>query len=230
MFAPTQLPPPPNPSNPILNQAPVLPFTPVTATPATVEQSWSTVVNQNNHLRNQGPVFAPTSRDRAGSMKRFRNGDGRAVNPPEQNTGARSRNVVTGTLDSISNSRRIKSPPANIFVWGLLSDTTRSDIVADLALSDIPIKETDVELKSKPEARMCSYRISIPMNCLQKALDPCIWPMGVKVREYVFFGKKRNQEDRQGRQEGERETGEQPVRQQQVQQQGILTSNRFDML
>ena len=81
----------------------------------------------------------------------------------------------------------MKTPPANIFVWGLLSETSKEDIVADLAISGIHIEESNIEKKSKPEAKLSSYRISVPASSLDMALDPSIWPLGVKVREYIFY-------------------------------------------
>ena len=56
----------------------------------------------------------------------------------------------------------MKTPSANIFVWGLLEDTTKDDIVADLSLSGITVTESDIEMKSKPESRMkctCPYSL-----------------------------------------------------------------------
>ena len=60
----------------------------------------------------------------------------------------------------------------------------------DLKDSDINISENDVVLKSKPEANLCSYKISVPAVDLDKALDPQIWPLRVKVREYVYYSNK----------------------------------------
>ena len=39
---------------------------------------------------------------------------------------------------------------------------------------------------------MCLYRISIPATQLEKALDPSIWPLRVKVREYIYYPKKKS--------------------------------------
>ena len=84
----------------------------------------------------------------------------------------------------------MKSPPADIFVWGVHPETTIEDIVNDLADSNITVKETDIEKKSRDEAYLCSYRISVPASDLQKALDPSIWPLRVKVREFVHYAKR----------------------------------------
>ena len=84
----------------------------------------------------------------------------------------------------------MKSPPADIFVWGVHPDTTIEDIVNDLADSNIIVKETDIEKKSRDEAYLCSYRISVPASDLQKALDPSIWPLRVKVREFIHYARK----------------------------------------
>ena len=65
----------------------------------------------------------------------------------------------------------MRAPPADIFVWGVHSETTKEDIINDLAASDIQIGVKDIERKSKPEAPLHSYRISVPALDLQKARD-----------------------------------------------------------
>ena len=97
---------------------------------------------------------------------------------------------VIGTSDSARTGRKMRSPPADIFVWGVHPETTVEDIVNDLASSDIIIKESDVLKKSKEEAYLCSYKISVPAADLQKALDPAIWPLRVKVREFIHYSRR----------------------------------------
>ena len=84
----------------------------------------------------------------------------------------------------------MRSPPADIFVWGIHPDTTKNDIVADLAESGIIIAETDIEKKSREEAFLLSFRIRVKAEDLQKVLDPAIWPLRVKVREFIHFSSK----------------------------------------
>ena len=86
-----------------------------------------------------------------------------------------------------------RSPPADIFVWGVHPDTTKEDIVADLADSSIIITENDIEKKSKNEAFLVSYKIRVKAEDLQKALNPAIWPLRVKVREYVYYSNKKQE-------------------------------------
>ena len=80
-----------------------------------------------------------------------------------------------------------------IFVWGVHPSTTIDDIVNDLADSGINIAPTDIEKKSKAEAHLCSYRISVAVKDLEKALSPDIWPLRVRVREYVHYSNKNRQ-------------------------------------
>ena len=68
--------------------------------------------------------------------------------------------------------------------------TSVDDIVNDLAESNIVIKASDIEKKSKEEAYLCSYRISVPAGDLPRALDPAIWPLRVKVREFVHYARR----------------------------------------
>jgi hypothetical protein len=132
------------------------------------------------------------------SVKRFRADDGSSVASDvagdTTNQGFRYQNkskaAVTGTSDSNKTGRKMRSPPADIFVWGVHPDTTFEDIVNDLAASDIQIKESDILKKSKDEAQLCSYKISVPAVDLQRALDPSIWPLRVRVREFIHYARR----------------------------------------
>ena len=44
------------------------------------------------------------------------------------------------------------------------------------------------------------YKISVKAEDLQRALDPSIWPLRVKVREYIYYSRRtpRNQEQGHG--------------------------------
>ena len=131
----------------------------------------------------------------------------------------------------------MKTPPANIFVWGLLSETNKEDIIADLSLSGIHIDESSIEKKSKPEAKLSSYRISVPANFLTVALDPSIWPLGVRVREYIFYSKRR-ENNNDGQESSRQQNGNRTRNQtdfsfhqhQPVGQVAISTDNRFEVL
>ena len=52
------------------------------------------------------------------------------------------------------------------------------------------MQSKDIINKSKDGTALNSFRISVPAADLQKALDPTIWPLRVKVREYVFYPRK----------------------------------------
>ena len=128
------------------------------------------------------------------------------------------------------------APPADIFVWGMHPDTTDEDIVNDLAASDIKIEVKDVEKKSKEEAPFNSYRIRVPAPDLQKALDPSIWPLRVKVREYIYYPKKKDsQSQSQTNQINSHNSSSNPqhaVHQQMMMnvQPPVVVSNRYDAL
>ena len=74
----------------------------------------------------------------------------------------------------------------------------------DLAESNIMVEVKDVILKSKPEAFLKSFKISVKAEDLQKALDPSIWPLRVKVREFIYYSKKNTRPSPSGH------VGEQP--------------------
>ena len=92
----------------------------------------------------------------------------------------------------------MKSPPGDIFIYGIHPDTTLEDIVNDLKESDILIEQKDILKKSKDGSSLNSYKISVKAEDLQRALDPAIWPMRVKVREYIYYARKPQQQGGQG--------------------------------
>ena len=109
-----------------------------------------------------------------------------------------SKKGVVGTSNPAITGRKMKSPPAAIFVWGVHPETTTEDIVNDLAASDIHIEAKDIEKKSREEAFLMSYKINVPGDQLTKALNPDIWPLRVKVREFIHYKKKPQSRSQQG--------------------------------
>ena len=106
---------------------------------------------------------------------------------------------MVGTVNNtVQLNRKMRSPPADIFVWGIHPDTAIEDIVADLSDSGIVIEEKDVEKKSKDEAYLVSYKIRLKAEDLQKALEPGVWPMRVKVREFIHYSKNNSKQQRGG--------------------------------
>ena len=133
-------------------------------------------------------------RGRSPSVKRARMEDG-IIEENQRDKPSSKPKPVIGTSDSKLTGRKMRSPPADIFVWGIHPDTSIEDIVNDLADSDIKIKETDVFKKSNKDAYLCSYKISVPAADLAKALDPSIWPLRVKVREFIHYARRKPQND-----------------------------------
>ena len=52
----------------------------------------------------------------------------------------------------------------------------------------------NVQLKSK-ESYLHSFKVSVPASDIDKALDPGIWPLRVKVREWVYYSNKNKKRD-----------------------------------
>ena len=152
---------------------------------SSVPISYASVAGQN---RFQAPnvYSASKGRERLGSVKRS------APVPESEPQPAKRRNtektVVTGS--GLGKTRKMRCPPADIFVYGLHKTTTKEEIVADLAEGDIHISVEDIELKSRDNTHVSSYRISVPAEDLSKAMDPTLWPLRVKVREYIYYKKK----------------------------------------
>ena len=67
---------------------------------------------------------------------------------------------MTGSRTS-DRIRKMKSTPVDIFVYGVPRDTTKEDIVKDLAESEIQISPEDVILMSEGNPSVVSYRISV---------------------------------------------------------------------
>lgn len=122
-------------------------------------------------------------RERTASFKRSRNEIEHAVSNKRK---AVEKPVVSGsrTMDS---GRRMKSPPVDIFVSGVPRDTKKEDIIADLGDSDIKITDTDIVLMSKGTPAVVSFKISVKAEDLDKTLNPNVWPMRVKVREFIHY-------------------------------------------
>ena len=143
-------------------------------------------------------------RSRSNSNKRRQGEDGSvlAVGDDQQQQNDKPKNnlslkkkSVTGTSNSLLTGRKMKSPPADIFVWGVHKDTSVDDIVKDLAESEIVIEAKDVQQKSKEDANLKSFKTSVPAADLNKARDPSIWLLRVKVREYIYYSSKKKDKE-----------------------------------
>ena len=146
------------------------------------------------------------NRSRSNSNKRRRMDEGireeseKVVKDRSQSQSTnKQKKFVVGTSNQAG--RKMRSPPADIFVYGVHPDTTPEDIVQDLAFSEIIIKTEDITVKSKEEAYLKSYKISVKAEDLQKALDPSVWPLRVKVREFIHYSRKTSANLRNGGQE-----------------------------
>ena len=117
--------------------------------------------------------------------------DVQSSNQPSRKKEPYRSKAIVGTVNCVTSGRKMRSPPADIFVWGVHPETTIEDIKNDLADSGIVVQTTDIVKKSKEGSFLNSYRISVPAADLQKALSPEIWPLRVKVREYIYYPRKK---------------------------------------
>ena len=153
------------------------------------------VPGQPDHIRGRGYDRQQGGddggvRDRSNSKRRRVEDSSNDEKSVRERSGSQSRQrkFVVGT--SNQSGRKMRSPPADIFVYGVHPDTTPDDIVQDLACCDIIIKPEDIVKKSKDEAFLTSYKISVKAEDLQKALNPSIWPLRVKVREFIHYSRR----------------------------------------
>ena len=137
------------------------------------------IQGQPQNSAQRGTVF----RDRTASFKRPRADNEVPLPSKRKNT---EKKVVTGSRTR-ENSRKMKSPPVDIFVYGVPKDTNKADIVEDLGDSDIFISDSDIILMSKRCPSVVSYKISVKADDLEKALNPDVWPLRVKVREFIQY-------------------------------------------
>ena len=174
----------------------------------------------------QGVPRQGGGRSRSPSIKRFRNEDGSTteVNHGTQNAAKKG---VVGTSNPATSGRKMRSPPAAIFVWGVHPETTIDDIINDLAESDLKVEAKDIVKKSKDEAYLVSYKINIPGDDLAKALNPDIWPIGVRVREFIHYKRKPGRAQQDGLQQEHGGHGHQQVGREQYQVQQNLASHQY---
>ena len=151
--------------------------------PPSFVQSYATAAASRLQGRPQH-LAAPggSARDRSPSVKRMRG----EQNHPSNKRRNTEKQIVTGTRTN-DRIRKMKSPPVDIFVYGVPKDTMKADIVDDLAESDIQISIEDIVLMSKGNPSVVSYKVSVKAEDLQKALDPAVWPLRVKVREFIHY-------------------------------------------
>ena len=134
---------------------------------------------QQQNSTQRGTLF----RERTASFKRPRPDNDVPIPSKRKNI---EKKIVIGSRTQ-ENSRKMKSPPVDIFVYGIPKDTIKEDIIADLADSDIQISESDIVLMSKGTPVVVSYKISVKAEDLEKALNPTVWPLRVKVREFIHY-------------------------------------------
>ena len=153
-------------------------------------------------------------RDRSNS-KRRRGDDGSIIydQPPNQKEPNKDRSQSQGRqkkhiVGTASNTgRKMRAPPADIFVYGVHPETSIYDIVQDLAVHDVIIESKDIVVKSNKEAFLKSYKISVKAEDLEKALSPCVWPLRVKVREFIHYSRKNGQGNTEKRNSSEGQDG-----------------------
>ena len=167
------------------------------AVPPSFSNTYAGVTNTfsgRNQIQGRPQLLAGGSthgRERSPSVKRA----GEEFNEPRKKRYTDKPAVIQGTRSN-DRQRKMKSPPADIFVYGVPRGTTTEDIVEDLAESDIQVAPSDIILMSKGSPSVISYRISVKAEDLQKALDPTVWPLRVKVREFIHYrSRKGNQQE-----------------------------------
>ena len=138
--------------------------------------------------------------------------------------------VVGTSNNSVQTSRKMKSPPADIFVWGVHPNTSIQDIIADLSESGIEINEEAIKKMSKEDAFLVSYKISVNVENLQKALDPSVWPLRVKVREFIHYARRTNRQSRPQVENQKKSQHQSQVGDNREHGELLVTQNRYDLL
>ena len=159
---------------------------PVGSQPTFTQSYAGIAAGRHQGRQHQLTVPGGAERERSPSLKRPSSEE--ATQPSKRRNTEKSK-VVAGTR---TNARKMKSPPADIFVYGVPRDTSKEDIMEDLLDSNIEISIDDIILMSKGNPAVVSYRISVKAEDLQSALDPSVWPLRVKVREFIHYRKRQD--------------------------------------
>ena len=101
----------------------------------------------------------------------------------------------------------MKVAPVDIFVYGAHKDTTIDDIVEELKFSDILVNKENIVEKTREGSNVKSFKISVKAEYLEKALRPETWPLRVKVREWVYYPRRREQQQKEGGRMGQQRGG-----------------------
>ena len=99
----------------------------------------------------------------------------------------KNRQIIKGTA---GNTKIKGGPPPNreFFVYRLEKGTRVVDLSAHLV--ENKIKFSTLEQISNPDAKFCSFRLSVPFESVSLVTDPAIWPKGVSVRR--FYNRSKN--------------------------------------
>ena len=108
------------------------------------QQQQTFVVPKIPHHLGVGGQGGARNRSVSHSVKRRRGLDGEAVEEERSQSKSRQKKFVVETSSSVQTGRKMRSPTANIFVYGVHPLTSVEDIVADLAESDVKIEVTDI--------------------------------------------------------------------------------------
>ena len=207
-------------------------FPPLSAKGNGGQPSFSNVASKNvrsfvpgiTPMASNGIVSTPSKRARV-------DGDGGGGVAPSVRQNDRARGVYprdkpvegTGGARSDGGNRKMKTAPADIFIWGVHPSTTPEDIVEDLGYSGIVVTVGDIEKKTRQDeerpAGLDSYKITVKAEDLSKALSPDVWPLRVRCRQWVHYSNRRSARSEGGGMFGGR-GGRGPQQQQQQQQPG----------
>ena len=99
----------------------------------------------------------------------------------------KNRQIIKGTA---GNTKIKGGPPPNreFFVYRLEKGTRVVDLSAHLV--ENKIKFSTLEQISNPDAKFCSFKLSVPFESVSLVTDPAIWPKGVSVRR--FYNRSKN--------------------------------------
>ena len=90
--------------------------------------------------------------------------------------------VMGKAKTSVNSLRGAPEPKRDLFVFRLDSQTSKLDI--ENHMKNIEIETCDIELVSHPNAKFKSFKMSVGVSNVQKALDENVWPEGVGIRRY----------------------------------------------
>lgn len=104
------------------------------------------------------------------------------------------RPTIIGTGVSVD-SLQVVEPRKTMFVSRLHKDVSEQDVLSYLKdkfnVEDVSCRRIVPRLINEADRNFSSFRINVPISCVDSLLQPSSWPFGSLIKEFVNYPKKR---------------------------------------